>query len=172
MASPLRLSHSGIHRFFSDFSGKSSLCTKVAGGYQHPRALVVAHYLLNTTSAAICLLNVRFKSGSCHRRIKMTFKELLGNVGLFGGAVMVCLVALSFFSLAVIIEKHRRFSLAIRQSQIFKPVFKNFLRGGETKDLISALPKHQKSHVAQIVSAGILEYDSLRQPGRDSGASL
>ena len=93
----------------------------------------------------------------------MTFKELLGNVGLFGGAVMICLVALSFFSLAVIIEKHRRFRLAMRQSQMFKPVFKNFLRGGEAQELISALPKHDKSHVAQIVSAGILEYDSLRQ---------
>ena len=102
----------------------------------------------------------------------MTFKELLGNVGLFGGAVMLCLVALSFFSLAVIIEKHRRFSLAMRQSQMFKAVFKNFLRGGEAQDLISALPKHDKSHIAQIVSAGILEYDSLRQPGRDSAASL
>ena len=85
---------------------------------------------------------------------------------------MCCLVALSFFSLAVIVEKHRRFRSAMRQSQMFKPVFKNFLRGGEAQELISALPKHDKSHVAQIVSAGILEYDSLRQPGRDSGASL
>jgi biopolymer transport protein ExbB/biopolymer transport protein TolQ len=102
----------------------------------------------------------------------MTFKELLGNVGLFGGAVMFCLVALSFFSLAVIIEKHRRFRLAIRQSQMFKPVFKNFLRGGEAQELISALPKHDKSHVAQVVSAGILEYDSLRPAARDAGSSL
>ena len=102
----------------------------------------------------------------------MTFKELLGNVGLFGGAVMCCLIALSFFSLAVIIEKHRRFRLAIRQSQMFKPVFKNFLRGGEAQELISALPKHEKSHLAQVVSAGILEYDSLRQNTRDSNASL
>jgi biopolymer transport protein ExbB/TolQ len=102
----------------------------------------------------------------------MTFKELLGNVGLFGGAVMSCLVVLSFFSLAVIIEKHRRFRLAMRQSQIFKSVFKNFLRGGEVRELIGALPKHEKSHVAQIVSAGILEYDSLRQSARDSEASL
>lgn len=102
----------------------------------------------------------------------MTFRELLGNVGLFGGAVMCCLVALSFFSMAVIIEKHRRFRTAMRQSQMFDPVFKNFLRGGEVQELISALPKHEKSHMAQVVSAGILEYDSLRQPGRDSGASL
>ena len=102
----------------------------------------------------------------------MTFRELLGNVGLFGGAVMLCLVALSLFSMAVIIEKQRRFRTAMRQSQMFGPVFKNFLQGGEAQELIDALPKHEKSYVAQIVSAGMLEYDSLRQPGRDSAASL
>src|SRR3954464_12852359 len=102
----------------------------------------------------------------------MTFKELLGNVGLFGGAVMCCLVALSFFSLAVIVEKHRRFRSAMRESQMFKPVFKNFLRGGEAQELISALPRHGKSHVAQVVSAGILEYDGVRQTGTRPSASL
>src|SRR5438067_5855857 len=102
----------------------------------------------------------------------MTFRELLGNVGLFGGAVMLCLVALSFFSLAVIVEKQRRFRSAMRQSQMFKPVFKNFLRGGEVQQLIDALPKHQTSHVAQVVSAGILEYGSVRQSGGDPVASL
>src|SRR5215472_327232 len=103
----------------------------------------------------------------------MTFRELLGNVGLFGGAVMCCLVALSFFSMAVIIEKHRRFRTAMRQSQMFGPVFKNFLHGGQAQELIDALPKHEKSYVAQVVSAGMLEYDSLRQgPGRDSAASV
>src|SRR3954464_7917787 len=102
----------------------------------------------------------------------MTFKELLGNVGLFGGAVMCCLVALSFFSLAVIVEKHRRFRSAMRESQMFKPVFKNFLRGGEAQALISALPRHGKSHVVQVVSAGILEYDGVREAGGDPSASL
>ena len=102
----------------------------------------------------------------------MTFKELLGNVGLFGGAVMFCLAALSVFSLAVIVEKHRRFRLASRQSQMFKPVFKNFLHGGEVQELINALPTHQKSHVAQVVSAGILEYDGVHQTGRDPVAAL
>jgi len=102
----------------------------------------------------------------------MTFRELLGNVGLFGGAVMCCLVALSFFSLTVIVEKHRRFRTAMRQSQMFKPVFKDFLRGGEVQELTTALPQYEKSHVAQVVSAGILEYDSLHQTGRDPGALL
>ena len=102
----------------------------------------------------------------------MTFKELLGNVGLFGGAVMFCLALLSVFSLAVIVEKHRRFRLAARHTQTFKPVFKNFVHGGEIQQLVKALPAHQKSHVAQVISAGIAEYDGVRHTGRDAGASL
>jgi biopolymer transport protein ExbB/TolQ len=102
----------------------------------------------------------------------MTLRELLGNVGLFGAAVMCCLAALSVFSLGVIVDKHRRFRSASRQSQMFKPIYKNFLHGGEVQELIDALPQHEKSYVAQVVSAGILEYDSVRQSGRDPVGSL
>ena len=102
----------------------------------------------------------------------MSFTELLGNVGLFGGAVMVCLALLSVFSVGMIVDKHRRFRLASRQSEMFKPVFKKFLHGGEVRELIEASRLHQNSHVAQVVSAGILEYDGVRQSGRDPVDSL
>jgi biopolymer transport protein ExbB/TolQ len=102
----------------------------------------------------------------------MTFTELLGNVGLFGGAVMVCLALLSVFSVGVIVDKHRRFRSASRQSDMFKPVFKKFLHGGQIQELIEAARTHQNSHVAQVISAGILEYDGVRQSGGDPVASL
>ena len=102
----------------------------------------------------------------------MSFSELLGNVGLFGAAVMCCLVALSVFSVGLIVDKHRRFRSASRQSKLFKPVFGKFLHGGEVQELIDAVPQHQNSHVAQVVSAGILEYDGVRQSGGDPVASL
>src|SRR5512144_1517742 len=102
----------------------------------------------------------------------MTFRELLGNVGLFGAAVMCCLAALSVFSVGMIVDKYRRFRTASRQTQIFKPVFGKFLHGGEVQELIDALQLHQNSHVAQVVSAGILEYDGVRQTGGDPVASL
>jgi biopolymer transport protein ExbB/TolQ len=102
----------------------------------------------------------------------MTFTELLGNVGLFGGAVMLCLAVLSLFSVGMIVDKHRRFRTASRQSEMFKPVFKKFLHGGQIKELIDAVPQHQNSYVAQVVSAGILEYDGVRQSGGDPVASL
>ena len=102
----------------------------------------------------------------------MTFTELLGHVGIFGGAVMCCLALLSVFSVAMIVDKHRRFSAASRQTQIFKPVFGKFLKGGDIQELIDAMPLHRKSHVAQVVSAGVLEYDGVRQAGGDPVASL
>jgi biopolymer transport protein ExbB/biopolymer transport protein TolQ len=102
----------------------------------------------------------------------MTFTELIGNVGLFGGAVMVCLALLSLFSIGMIVDKHRRFRTASRQSDAFKPVFKRFLHGGGVQDLIDGVRHHQDSHVAQVISAGIHEYDGVRQSGGDPVASL
>src|SRR5438094_5964578 len=102
----------------------------------------------------------------------MSLTELLGHVGLFGGAVMVCLALLSVFSVGMIVDKHRRFSSASLQSEKFKPEFKKFLHGGEAQDLIEAGRLHQNSYVAQVVSAGIKEYDGVRQSGRDPVASL
>jgi len=102
----------------------------------------------------------------------MSLTELLGHVGLFGGAVMACLALLSVFSLGMIVDKHRRFRTASRQSEMFKVAFKKFLHGGDMKDLMAAGRQHQNSHVAQVISAGIQEYDGVRQSGRDPVASL
>src|SRR5207302_4825102 len=44
--------------------------------------------------------------------------------------------------------------------------------GGEVQELIDAVRQHENSHVAQVVSAGILEYDGVRQAGGDPVASL
>jgi biopolymer transport protein ExbB/biopolymer transport protein TolQ len=72
----------------------------------------------------------------------------------------------------MIVDKYVRFRSASRQTQIFKPLFAKFLRGGEIQELIGVVPLHQKSYVAQVVSAGILEYDGVRQKGGDPVASL
>ena len=102
----------------------------------------------------------------------MSLTELLGHVGIFGGAVMVCLALLSVFSVGMIIDKHRRFRSASRQSEKFKHEFKKFLHGGDVQNLIEAAQPYQSSYVAQVVLAGITEYDGVRESGRDPGASL
>jgi biopolymer transport protein ExbB/biopolymer transport protein TolQ len=85
---------------------------------------------------------------------------------------MCCLALLSVFSVGMIVDKHRRFRLASRQSEMFKLEFKKFMQGGDVQDLIHAGRLHENSHVAQVVSAGIHEYDGVRQSGRDPVASV
>ena len=102
----------------------------------------------------------------------MTLTELLRNVGMFGGAVMVCLALISLFSIGVIVDKHRKFRVAARQTELFKPVFKKFMHGGELQELIAAMPQHKQSYVVQVVSAGVLEYDGVRQTSGNPEASL
>ena len=102
----------------------------------------------------------------------MSLTELLRHVGIFGGAVIFCLALLSVFSVGMIIEKHRRFSSASGQSEKFRPEFKKFLHGGDVQNLIEAAGQQQNSHVAQVVSAGIAEYDAVAQNGGDPTASL
>ena len=102
----------------------------------------------------------------------MSLPELLRHVGIFGGVVIFCLALLSVFSVGMIIEKQRRFSSASGQSEKFKPEFKKFLHGGDVQNLIEAAGQYQNSHVAQVVSAGIVEYDTVGQNGGDPTASL
>jgi len=101
----------------------------------------------------------------------MTITELLGNVGIFGLAVMICLAALSIYSVGLILDKHRRFRLASRQSYTFKSVFGKSLRAGEFQNVIDAARKNQRSYTAQVVSAGIIEYEA-RETGSDRDDSL
>ena len=102
----------------------------------------------------------------------MSLTELLRHIGIFGGAVIVSLALLSVFSVGMIIEKHRRFSSALRESEKFKPEFKKFLHGGDVQNLIEAARQHQNSYVAQVVLAGIIEYDGVAQSGCDPVGSL
>lgn len=102
----------------------------------------------------------------------MTFKELLGNVGIFGGAVMCCLVALSIFSGGLILDKFLRYRAAWRQSQMFKKELGKFLHGGQVQELLDAVQRYPNSYVAQVVAAGMLEYDEVCQNGGDPAGSL
>jgi biopolymer transport protein ExbB/biopolymer transport protein TolQ len=97
---------------------------------------------------------------------------LLKNVGWFGGAVMACLAVLSIISVGVVLDKYRRFRMAANQTLSFKHKFGEFLHGGDVHTLIEATQAHQNSHVAQVVAAGIQEYEGVRQKGGDPIASL
>ena len=115
----------------------------------------------------------------------MTFTELLGNVGIFGAAVMLCLAVLSIISVGMIFDKHRRFRSASRQSEMFKAVLKKFLHGGEIEELMEAVRQHpevlecytlmgETDFLLRIVTRDIKTYEAFfldhlsRLPGMQS----
>ena len=102
----------------------------------------------------------------------MSFSELLGNVGLFGAAVMLCLALLSIFSVGVIFDKQRRFRQATRQSLKFRPAFGKSIRAGEIQEAINAANLHGDSYVAQVVAAGLVEYQGAKDLGGDAATQL
>ena len=102
----------------------------------------------------------------------MSLSELLGNVGPFGGAVMLCLAFLSLFSVAVIFDKQRRYRQASRQSQAYRPLYEKSLRAGEVKQALEAFKAHQDSYVAQVVSSGLMHYETAKEHGSDRDTQL
>src|SRR5258708_38926727 len=97
----------------------------------------------------------------------MSLTQRLGHGDIFGGAEIVSLLRLAVFAVGMMRDKHRRFGLASRQSEKFKPEFKKFLHGGDVQNLVEAGRLHPNSYVAQVVSAGTVEDDGVARRGGD-----
>ncbi len=87
----------------------------------------------------------------------MNLGEMFTSIGTIGFCVMGCLLGLSLYSMAVIVEKYRRFRTAQAQSDAFMPELGRCLKDGSLQDAAATARKHQGSHVAQVVSAGVAE---------------
>ncbi len=102
----------------------------------------------------------------------MNFGEMLGSMGIVGLAVMVCLLGLSLYSVTVILDKFRRFRAAANQSVTFLPAYGKCLKEGKLQDIVHMAERHRKSHVAQVVGAGIMEFSDAGNAGGDAGARV
>lgn len=87
----------------------------------------------------------------------MDIGNSLGSMGVIGFAVMACLVALSVYSIAVILAKFRRFKTAANESHVFAERFAGLLKAGKFNDAAQSARQHGRSHVARVVCAGVDE---------------
>jgi biopolymer transport protein ExbB/biopolymer transport protein TolQ len=81
---------------------------------------------------------------------------------------MACLVLLSIYSLSVILDKYRRFRAASNQSRQFLPAFGQSLQDGKLQNTLATARRHDKSHVARVVSAGVSELMDSRDTVEDA----
>ena len=85
-----------------------------------------------------------------------------------GEVVIVILLVLSIYSIAVMIEKFRSYKAARDESLQFLPLFVKNLKDNNFAGALDAARKFKKSHIAKVVSAGLIEYDNDKTELQDS----
>lgn len=85
-----------------------------------------------------------------------------------GKAVLIILTILSIYSIAVMIEKFRSYKAARDESLQFLPLFVKNLKDNNFAGALDAARKFKKSHIAKVVSAGLIEYDNDKAELQDS----
>jgi biopolymer transport protein ExbB/biopolymer transport protein TolQ len=85
-----------------------------------------------------------------------------------GKVVILILTGLSIYSIAVMIDKFRSYKAARDESLQFLPHFVKNLKDSNFQGALEAARKYKKSHIARVVSAGLIEYDNDKAELKDS----
>jgi biopolymer transport protein ExbB len=85
---------------------------------------------------------------------------LWNSMGFIARAVALILLALSVYSLTVSVERILVFNWAKKQSLEFARLVTQFLKQNRPQDAIAAARKYKHSHLAKVVSAGLLEFQN------------
>jgi biopolymer transport protein ExbB/TolQ len=91
--------------------------------------------------------------------------QLWGNMGNFARAIVIVLFIMSVWSLAVIIDRWLYFSAARKQSREFAPKVAGALKEGRLDEAIKVADRSKKSHLAEVVTAGLTEFRSFGSGG-------
>ena len=91
--------------------------------------------------------------------------QLWGNMGIFAKCIVIVLFIMSIWSLAVMIDRWLYFSAARKQSREFAPKVAGALKEGRLDEAIKVADRSKKSHLAEVVTAGLTEFRSFGSGG-------
>ena len=91
--------------------------------------------------------------------------DLWHNMGSLAKGVVVILFVMSIWSLAVIIDRWLYFSAARKQSREFAPRVAGALKEGKLDEAIKVADRNKKSHLAEVVTAGLQEFRNIGSGG-------
>ena len=98
----------------------------------------------------------------------MNFFQMFIDSSWIGKAVILILTGLSIYSIAVMIDKFRSYKAARDESLKFLPLFVKNLKDNNFQGALDSARKFKKSHIAKVVSAGLIEYDNDKAELTDS----
>src|SRR5438132_13699927 len=101
--------------------------------------------------------------------------SLWKQMGVLAKIVVGILFIMSGWSIGVMIDRAMAFSAARKQSRAFAPAVAGALRDGKIDEAIKVAERNKKSHLAKVVTAGLMEFrahqDSSDIPGETIEAS-
>ncbi|QHN05168.1 flagellar motor protein MotA [Granulicella sp. WH15] len=95
-----------------------------------------------------------------------------GSMSWIPRAIVIILFIMSIWSLAVIIDRYLYFSAARSQSREFAPKVAGALKEGKLDEAIKIADRNKKSHLAEVVTAGLQEFRSFGSGGNISETQI
>jgi hypothetical protein len=84
--------------------------------------------------------------------------DLWNNMGWLARGVVFVLFIMSIWSLAVMIDRYLYFNAARKQSREFAPRVAGALKEGKLDEAVKVADRNKKSHLAEVVVAGLQEF--------------
>src|SRR5246127_3689264 len=91
--------------------------------------------------------------------------DLWRNMGGAAKTVVAVLFIMSIWSLAVIIDRYLYFNAARKQSREFAPRVAGAIKEGKLDEAIKVADRNKKSHLAEVVTAGLQEFRNFGSGG-------
>ena len=96
----------------------------------------------------------------------MSPTQLFNSMNWSAKAVVVVLLIMSVYSIWVMVERFITFQKAKNQSLKLLGALSNVLTRGEYNQAIDITKKYKESHLAKVISAGLLEFEAARRDKR------
>ena len=92
--------------------------------------------------------------------VSFTAQGLWEHMGVLAKTIAIILFIESIWSLAVMIDRYLYFSAARKQSREFAPKVAGALKDSKLEEAIKIADRNKKSHLAEVVTAGLQEFRS------------
>src|SRR5438034_10297408 len=86
--------------------------------------------------------------------------------------VVVVLLIMSIYSIWVMVERYLTFQKAKNQSLKLLGALSNVLTRGDYQQAIDVTKKFKDSHLAEVISAGLLEFEAARRDKRTADPEM
>jgi len=102
----------------------------------------------------------------------MSLTALFNSMSWAAKAVVITMFIMSIYSIWVMVERFITFQQAKNQSLKLLGALSNVLTRGDYQQAIDITKKYKQSHLAKVISAGLLEFEAVRRDKKTSDPEI